>query len=690
MDLGGSSLRKIIISILLGFLIILPSCADRPFEPAELVHPDEPVKVIRTHLTRPGQMTAVSTQPNPDIYRYARPLRQNSFQATSYQQARQDQQGFANLDILQDHIMNIPIGRAMIDTLPQQDGETIYIEDVSIQEHRVENGDLIATLRLFVNDISAEIDLIGTLLEDGTADMEQVGGVPLVYGVVICIDQEFCRHIVLDIYHRNNYGGLQRYQVESFNSSDEDEPISEDEIKNIENKDRQTPSQPSEQTSRQPPSQGQQQLPKTQNTEQQQQPPLEAQPLTQAPVQPSQVGQNTDNEDIVRPPEEPHFEESDSLSSDFPNRPPNDIDAINLLPVPTEQLLQEQQQQTARIRERVGEGESWQDVASSPEPSSPQIKGPTTHPEPQKEDPVIENVENPEDLETSQNPNVTTVLEENPEVVITTEEEFVGADPDIEIELARGVVSSDLTKMYERGVNQDVMKTDQAVWQRSSLRRVINGRQRYVHGILQEGEPLLNNPSQYGVRWRDNDSFNIERRWVTTLMNLFLKVVGPNFRKKYPQSYLTVNRTANREGGILFGRDILPSGRRFSHKTHQNGLDLDIAYPHANPETRFWSVYRGAEFIMTEQDAQMTLDLLSIMSATGVVNKYHVDQQVKNYLIEIARRNGTLEQYRPVLRQLCPISGHHDHIHVQLICTRFNPRCQNSANPPYNSCPENF
>lgn len=773
---------KICVLGLVALVLVLPSCGGGPsFEPDQLVHSQEPIRRIRRHPTRPGQVTAISTRLYEERYRKAlfqgqgfrrqrpQPYPQNQMltgqglpsprgqnqpsprqQDLQYDQTGLNQGAYTGLgdrpsqgsefDMLGGSLAQ-PIALSSSPFL--EEDPSIRIEDVSIQEHRIEGNFLMATLKLFLEDVSAEIDLIGEL-SNGTADMIQASGYNhLVYGVALCIDQDLCRHIILDIYYRDSYGKLVRYQVESINSFGEDE-IDEDDFIDEDNEmdahpvvaNPQTDSpqaraeNPSPYTGQQrtqgKPVEGyqQEQINKREN------PNRGVSPLPASPEnhqdragnlsdqQPSDQIQPGDKlpENPVHIQEDEAFEEGDSVASAFSNRPPSDIDAINSLPIPTVGILQEQQRQTTRIRERVASGESWEDVIISPD-NSPEA---TVESEPLNEaesgeDPLgflpstpffkmleekvghlamIFSPTDPKgvlsdqaDLEGSQE-QPTDTHDEVPEEPalrpsVTTSEDFVRIDPDIEVELAMGVVSGQLVDIYQRGVDQNLFQESQAIDHRGVLVKDVNGAKSYIYGQLQFGEPLLND-SHYAVRWGDSDPFNVQRRWVTTLMNVFLKIVGSKFKQKYPEHFLTVNRSSNRDGGVLVGKTL-------THKTHQNGLDVDMAYPHSNPQTRFWSVLYNRRFVMTEQDARMTLDLLKIMSDTGIVNKYHVDQRIKDYLIEMTRRDGTLEQYRPVLQQLCPLGGHDDHIHIQLICTQFNPRCRNSMAPAYSrSCQQAF
>ena len=246
-----------------------------------------------------------------------------------------------------------------------------------------------------------------------------------------------------------------------------------------------------------------------------------------------------------------------------------------------------------------------------------------------------------------------------------------------EIEEAMGITVSNFLEDYYNKFGYLAYKR-QAINRRSS-------------GILENAELLVRDT--YGIKWLQHGDDHL--KWVTSITNNFIQTIGSAFKEKHPNHFIIINRSSRKHGGHLR-----------PHKTHQNGLDLDIAYPNVDPKSivdptspnrisssyprnqRFWSVFDGTEnFIMSAEDADLTMNLLRVMSETGIVNKYHVDQAVKDFLTARATHAGRLREDCPVLTQLCHAGGHRNHIHVQLKCTQFNGGCHDSADPPYSTCP---
>ena len=460
--------------------------------------------------------------------------------------------------------------------------ELVRIEDVSIQEQRSIGEQLIATLKLIVDEKETEIDLFGIIDLDGTADLRPIGLSNLVYGVATCIDKEFCHQLVLDIYYRTPTGTVKRFQVQSVTP--------EMEVEVIEGLDIQS----------EPPL------------------PTGSSHVEEAPTIETPKGQQPIN--VNTPPDIPEEHLEEPLST-IVTRPPLDFEAIHKLPIPTEAIIELQKIETENIRERLEEGE---DILSFP-PQLP-IQTPPVSPEHD-----------------------------------TQNDDFVpNIDPEKEIKEAMGIEPSQFLDDYlnQSGSLENAIK-----------RQAINRRSR---GVLRDGELLFRDI--HGIKWLQHGDDHL--KWVTSMTNHFIRVIGSEFQRQYSNHHVIINRSSKQHGGYLR-----------PHKTHQNGLDLDIAYPHADRQ-RFWSVFDGTgSFIMPKDSAKRTMELLKIMSATGVINKYHVDQHVKDYLTVISAEQGTLRDDCPILTQLCHAGGHHNHIHVQLKCTQFNEGCHDSANPPYSTCP---
>ena len=321
---------------------------------------------------------------------------------------------------------------------------------------------------------------------------------------------------------------------------------------------------------------------------------------------------------VNAPPDIPEGNVEEPLSV-IVTRPPFDLDVIHQLPIITPPLVEKQRIDTTSIRERLEEGEDITSIQADPQQPTEQV-------------PSDDNEDTPEN------------------------EEFIPIlSPDEEVKEAMGIAPSQFLDDYPSPVKE------QAINRRSS-------------GTLQAGELLIRDV--FGIKWLRHGDSHI--KWVTSMTNHFIRIIGAEFHRQHPQHFVIINRSSKQHGG-----------RVRPHKTHQNGLDLDIAYPHRDSDMqRFWNVFSGdGQFIMTEEDAKKTMDLLKVMSATEVINKYHVDQSVKDYLTHVAETTGQLEEQCPILTQLCHASGHRNHIHVQLKCTQFNEGCHDSADPPYSTCP---
>ena len=317
---------------------------------------------------------------------------------------------------------------------------------------------------------------------------------------------------------------------------------------------------------------------------------------------------------------------------------PPQTEAIQNLVIPTDDKIKIQQAETENIRERLESGEDIESILAYP--PTPTDSTTTTDEDSVQNDDFIPNT-----------------------------------DPETEIKEAMGITVSNFLEDYYNNYGDFAYKR-QAINRRSS-------------GILKDAVLLIN--AVYGIKWLQHGDDHL--KWVTSITNSFIAAVGKKFKTDYPHHFIIINRSSREHGGYLR-----------PHKTHQNGLDLDIAYPNVeknNPANinipikerspireRFWSVFDGENrFIMTEEDADITMDLLRTMSETGAINKYHVDQTVKDFLTARVASAGRLREDCPILTQLCHAGGHRNHIHVQLKCTEFNKGCHDSADPPYSTCP---
>ena len=196
----------------------------------------------------------------------------------------------------------------------------------------------------------------------------------------------------------------------------------------------------------------------------------------------------------------------------------------------------------------------------------------------------------------------------------------------------------------------------------------IGGDEIKVRGILLNGEPLIDN-AVHCVKWADQSSLKKRVRYASALLNAVLlysgnklripKVIGPCLFE------IVVNKSSNEEGGFL--RFLSDPSR--GHKTHQNGLDVDISY--INSEGDFKDVVNGSEVNLSPGDSFRNLRLIKILYDTGMVNRFIMSPYIKAHLVQTARNEKKLEEFKGALEKIFPYAHHEDHIHLEIVCATF-------------------
>lgn len=127
-----------------------------------------------------------------------------------------------------------------------------------------------------------------------------------------------------------------------------------------------------------------------------------------------------------------------------------------------------------------------------------------------------------------------------------------------------------------------------------------------------------------------------------------------------------------RNGGFVSG-----------HNSHQNGLDVDIAFIRKNETMQEVSDTSGfrEKFVQSGKvtnnfDLVRNWTLAKLMVATGRPQRIFVNPVIKKAFCDLARRSGELISEAETLRRLRPYSGHEDHFHVRLTCPLNSPQCK--------------
>lgn len=117
------------------------------------------------------------------------------------------------------------------------------------------------------------------------------------------------------------------------------------------------------------------------------------------------------------------------------------------------------------------------------------------------------------------------------------------------------------------------------------------------------------------------------------------------------------------------------------HSSHQNGLDVDIAYFRADKQEQdkkaggfpLQFVKRGR--ITNNFDLERNVSMAFAFVKTERVGRMLVDPVIKNAMCEYVISTGQLEEGKEMLRKLRPWPNHANHIHVRFDCPPGSPRC---------------
>lgn len=132
-----------------------------------------------------------------------------------------------------------------------------------------------------------------------------------------------------------------------------------------------------------------------------------------------------------------------------------------------------------------------------------------------------------------------------------------------------------------------------------------------------------------------------------------------------------------------------------NHKSHQNGLDVDIAYPLKDDHTPgFNSVLDRNGKVSDNMRLTETFRIFEYTHVTlNALDRIFVDGRIKKALCDYSRQNGMLDEKdegraREVLRRLRAEDGHKDHYHLRIKCSAQQPRCRMISEPEAGSgCP---
>lgn len=129
-------------------------------------------------------------------------------------------------------------------------------------------------------------------------------------------------------------------------------------------------------------------------------------------------------------------------------------------------------------------------------------------------------------------------------------------------------------------------------------------------------------------------------------------------------------------------------GKISRHNSHQNGLDVDLAYFRLNGKEQSAGHRRGFQEVFVRKgrltanfDLQRNWEFVKALHRHGKVTRIFVDRVIKRAFCDYAESLGENELHQDVLRSIRPYPHHHNHLHVRIACPDYATNCVNQPAP---------
>ena len=174
-----------------------------------------------------------------------------------------------------------------------------------------------------------------------------------------------------------------------------------------------------------------------------------------------------------------------------------------------------------------------------------------------------------------------------------------------------------------------------------------------------------------------------DRGWASSGLVGLLLGAAERIHTDFPDSgLLQVGDASAQTGGTISG-----------HASHQNGLDVDLAFLRTDLEVQDPAGTNGflEDFLQSDGTLSPLLDLprnyalVRWWADTGVLNRIFVDAKIKTAFCTMAAAEGLALEEQEFLRRLRPWPHHSDHLHVRIQCPVDSPKCIAQDEPPEGS-----
>lgn len=118
---------------------------------------------------------------------------------------------------------------------------------------------------------------------------------------------------------------------------------------------------------------------------------------------------------------------------------------------------------------------------------------------------------------------------------------------------------------------------------------------------------------------------------------------------------------------------LIRGGRLGKQASHQNGLDVDVSYPHIAGKTSGFDNFAGN---ITNDRLIAAFDQARLLIYTDRVQMLFTDNRIRTKFCQYLKANNKLSTHREVVEKFMrQWAGHHNHYHVRVRCNAQNEGC---------------
>lgn len=186
----------------------------------------------------------------------------------------------------------------------------------------------------------------------------------------------------------------------------------------------------------------------------------------------------------------------------------------------------------------------------------------------------------------------------------------------------------------------------------------------YTNGSLRNASHY--GESEYEPNYADPNRTN--RHYSSEITKQVLEFVGCVMAQRYGDNIKIVIKDFSDHNGGRLGR----------HSSHQNGLDVDVSYPHLNGTTNGFDDFASN---ITNNRLGAAFDYARLLLYTDRVHIIFTDNRIRGRFCTYLREKGKLSDFRNVVeRYMYHVRSHHHHYHVRMKCNIQNEGCTVQGN----------